>query len=597
MDKLASFFKRHPDMAAMIAIFLITVIFFLPGIDFDPVPMDNSLYIGREYRLFPSWENIVYHLKTPILGLHSPLVMLSLMADYLLFGKDHLLLGGRLHNILLHALNAVMFYYLLRQLKLVRLDPQKPFTLSIPAVVFGALCFALHPQRVESVIWIVERKDVQALFLGLLSTIFFIRSYRKDRLPVIGALLYFLSFGAKPLVITLPGALLMGIWVCTEKFDWRKTLKMLSLYIAAAAGYIIFNFAQLHEFSAGAAAGSFDPVRLQIVILNYSNYFFRTLLPVGIQPLYPLFQWDNFNIAVVTLFSLLTVVTLILSLVKWRYQRIFTAFLLPLLLTYIGVVLPMAGFRVIGNAEFADRYSYYPSLVVWAGMAAAAEFCLERRFIFKFLFCAYGVLIAVLGICYLYTWQSRESFINAALGDGKNINPAALRMAAMSSFDSGEYQAARGFAYQATLVAGDDRSNRVFLLALDGMIGLSAGNPAGLEKIDQAITSPEWSYISRTFSEKVLLASAAVHTARKTEADDLFAAKIFDVLGNPVMSTDPLKEFSYRAIAALLRKDYDLAEKLTLQALRYAPEDAKLLHNLKQIRAAKNSPAKAASKQ
>lgn len=207
------------------------------------------------------------------------------------------------------------------------------------------------------------------------------------------------------------------------------------------------------------------------------------------------------------------------------------------------------------------------------------------------------MLIAVLGICYLHTWQSRESFINAALGDGKNINPAALRMAAMSSFDSGEYQAARGFAYQATLVAENDRSNRVFLLALDGMIGLSAGDPSGLEKIDQAITSPEWSYISRTFSEKVLLASAAVHTARKTEADDLFAAKIFDVLGNPVMSTDPLKEFSYRAIAALLRKDYDLAEKLTLQALRYAPEDAKLLHNLKQIRAAKNSPAKAASKQ
>ncbi|MBE6377801.1 MAG: hypothetical protein E7051_03160 [Lentisphaerae bacterium] len=598
MEEFAAFIRKHLDATAAILIFLVTLCFFLPSLNFAPVPMDNTPYSGMAYLLTFTWQNFIYHLKTPVLDLYSPLVMHSLMLDNLIWGNELLQAGGRLHNIILHSSSTVIFYFLLRELKLVRLNKEHPFTLSIPSAVFGALCFALHPQRIESVIWLAERKDVQAVFLGFLSTLLFIRSFRKNRLPILGALCYFLSFGAKPTIITLPGVLLLGIWVCTAKFDWKKALKMLSPYIAAAVVYILLNMVQLAAFAGGAASGAFTADRLEIVVLNYTNYFFKTLFPLNIQPLYPLFRLDAAMLAELLIFWGGALILAITALVRIKKHNCFSDFIFPLFLAFAGTLLPMAGFKVIGNAEFADRYSYYPSIFIWIGLAAAVEYYSCRQFILKFTFWAYASLIAVLGLCYLYTWQSEDSFINAALGDGVNANPAVLRMASWSSFEKQEYAAALNFAYQAANNSIHKDVDPLFIRALEGMIELAQGNGAGLEKIDSAITDPKWGYmrrIDRNFSENALLVSANTHLARKTPADEKFAIGIFHVLGCITEGSDPAKELNYRAIAAYLAKDYALAEDLMLQALRYAPGDKNMRANLENFRALKNRAAKAAS--
>ena len=64
------------------------------------------------------------------------------------------------------------------------------------------------------------------------------------------------------------------------------------------------------------------------------------------------------------------------------------------------------------------------------------------------------------------------------------------------------------------------------------------------------------------------------------------------------MGTDPVKDLSYRAYAAYLGKDYQLAENLTAQALQISPQDQVLLeffHYYRDLKL-KNSPAKEASK-
>ena len=220
MQKVAEFIRKHADCTAAVALFLITLFFFSPGLNFDPLPLDTSSYIGNTYLLAPSWENFVYHLKTPVLDLYSPLVMHSFMLDYWIWGKDLLTWGGRLHNIILHAANAALFFILLRQLKFNRIDPENPVTIPLPAAIFGALCFALHPQRVESVIWVVERKDVQVLFLGLTSTLLFLYSCRKNNLllSIAGAVLFLLSFGAKPVLLFLPD------WAWPPHATWREMI-------------------------------------------------------------------------------------------------------------------------------------------------------------------------------------------------------------------------------------------------------------------------------------------------------------------------------------------------------------------------------------
>lgn len=607
MEKAAEFLRKHAVSTMAAILFVVTLLVFLPGLSFDPVPLDNSAYVGREYLLYPSWQNILYHLKNPVLGLWSPLVMHSLMLDYWVWGKELLIAGGRLHNIILHGLNAVMFFILLCRIRFVRFRPAQPLQLSIAAAFFAALCFALHPQRVESVIWIVERKDVQALFCGLLSTLLFMHSFRKNRLPLAGALVYLLSFGAKPLIITLPGVLLLGIWMGTEKFNWKQALRMISPYIAAGLLYVIWNSAVLGSFASESARGVFNTDRIAIVAVNYANYFFRTLLPLDIRPLYPLFRWDSLTCLMVFAFWGGSAALAVLAFYKWRYRNMIQSLVLPLLLIFLGVLLPIVGFKSVGNAEFADRYSYYPCLVIWLSAAIIYEYHAPRRFIWQFAFWAYAALTAILGMCYLQSWQSSESFIHTAVGDGVHAHPAALRMAAWTCFENKDYDQALAFASQAVQNADDFRrkEDELFFLALEGMIAWGKGDPRGYSLIDQAISTPEWGrfrYSSRGFSENVLLKAAeinhAMYISSKNQSYMDKTIQIYMVLSDLSMGGDPAKDLSYEAYAAYLTGDYAKAEKLTVQALEYSPGDENLLRNLQTFRdLLKNPPAKEASNQ
>lgn len=604
MEKLVEFLKRHADITAAAVLFLVTILFFLPGVGFEPSLLDDTAYTGKEYLLFPTWENVIYHLKTPVLTLYSPLVMFSFMLDYAVWGKDMLLLGGRLHNIILHSCNAVLFYFLLRKVRFGRFSPENPLQLSIPAAILGAVCFALHPQRVESVIWLVERKDVQALFFGLASTLCFLHSFRKNRLPLAGALLYLISFGAKPTVVTLPGVLFLLMWMDSTEFQWKKFLKMLVPYLAVLLLYVCLNIVQLSGVASGSAAGAVSGERLEIVALNYANYFFRTLLPLGIQPLYPAFSFADWGMKLLFAgFAAVVLAAVVPAFIKWRHQQLFLGVFAPLLLAFIGTALPMVGFKVIGNAEFTDRYSYFPALWIVMSLAFSYDLIASRRFIWQFFFWAYCGLIAVLGFCYLQTWQTKDSFINVMLGDGSRVNPAAWHIAACYYFDQENYELALQLA--ANAVEKNDpvfrKRDELFLQAMYGVWHLRNGNPEGLILIDEAICTPEWGvfrYTTKGFSEVVLLTALEEHLRRNTPEDREFAIAILKVLRELSLGADPMRDLNYRALTAYLQEDYQAAVKITEEALQYAPDDAHLLQNLRQYRMMielKNSPEAAAS--
>ncbi len=61
-------------------------------------------------------------------------------------------------NILLHAGNGVLLFFLLRRLQM-------------PAAWLAAMAWTLHPVNVESVAWITELKNIQSGFFFLLSVL------------------------------------------------------------------------------------------------------------------------------------------------------------------------------------------------------------------------------------------------------------------------------------------------------------------------------------------------------------------------------------------------------------------------------------------
>ena len=130
-------------------------------------------------------------------GYWIPLTWISLMFDYSLNG---LFAGGyHLTNIILHTLNALLLFLLLKRM-----------TRALwPSALVAAL-FAWHPLHLESVAWVTERKDVLSTFFRAVTILAYLHSAEK---PAAGrltlSLIFFLGLMAKPMLVTLPFLLLL----------------------------------------------------------------------------------------------------------------------------------------------------------------------------------------------------------------------------------------------------------------------------------------------------------------------------------------------------------------------------------------------------
>src|SRR5205814_5720179 len=131
-------------------------------------------------------------------GNWHPLTWLSHMLDCQLYGLN----AGRHHltNIILHAATAILLFLVLRQM-----------TGLLWRSAFVAALFAIHPLRVESVVWIAERKDVLSGFFFMLTLLAYFYWTQKRTLGryVVMSILFAFGLMSKPMLVTLPIVLLL----------------------------------------------------------------------------------------------------------------------------------------------------------------------------------------------------------------------------------------------------------------------------------------------------------------------------------------------------------------------------------------------------
>src|SRR5207249_9961933 len=137
---------------------LVAVACFLPTLRNDFVLWDDDLNFtdNPSYRGL-SWRQLRWMFTTVHGGHYQPLSWVTLGLGYTLWGMNPT--GYHLTSLLLHAVNAVLFYYIV--LALLRRAVASA-SASAGAAAVGALFFAIHPLRVESVAWASERRDVLA---------------------------------------------------------------------------------------------------------------------------------------------------------------------------------------------------------------------------------------------------------------------------------------------------------------------------------------------------------------------------------------------------------------------------------------------------
>src|SRR5437870_6466138 len=200
----------HWLVPALIA--LVTFAAFLPALQNQFVNWDDhENFLDNPHYRGLAWSHLRW-MWTTHRGHYIPLTWMTFGLDYLLWGMNPV--GYHLTSLLLHAANAVVFFFLVRRLLTLALPSPSERGYALPvAAGFAALVFAIHPLRVESVAWATERRDVLSGLFYLVTILVYLRACERGargrRWYSLAVATFVLALLAKSMVVNLPIVLLV----------------------------------------------------------------------------------------------------------------------------------------------------------------------------------------------------------------------------------------------------------------------------------------------------------------------------------------------------------------------------------------------------
>ncbi|MEX2303686.1 MAG: tetratricopeptide repeat protein [Bryobacterales bacterium] len=310
--------------------------------------LDNPFYRGL------SFDHLWWMATTFHLGHYHPLTWLTLGVDFTLWGMSPA--GYHFTNIVLHAITAVLVYYLI--LLLLQLGFHRewaPPGLKIGAVL-GALLFAIHPLRVESVAWVSERRDVLSGLFYVATLLLYVRGRLMAALTAFTAALL-----SKVIVVTLPVVFLILDWYpIRRRWGWRVALEKVPFF-ALALGAGLIGVGRYEAGMAGATAdlGVTPWLRVMLSFYGLAFYVWKTLLPFGLYAQYVYSAdpqpWDV-QLVVAAVFVIGATVGLFLLRRRWPAG-------LSVWACYVVTLLPVLSLLRLDRQQYvADHHSYLATL-------------------------------------------------------------------------------------------------------------------------------------------------------------------------------------------------------------------------------------------
>src|SRR5438445_12191337 len=312
-------------------------------------------------------------------GHYIPLTWMTLGLDYLLWGMNPF--GYHLTSLLLHAANAVVFFFVVRRI-LTRALPspsERGHALAMSAG-FAALVFAIHPLRVESVAWVTERRDVLSGLFYLVTILVYLRACegeeRGRRWYWLAVATFVLALLSKSMVVNLPIVLLIldvyplrrlggavGWWSEPAR---RIYIEKIPFVLLAAGASAIAVMAQSSVHAAASLAQLSLPGRLVVSAYGLGFYLWKMVVPVNLSPLYELPRtMDPVAPPFIVSYALVLAITAIVLALRRPVPGLPAAWV-----AYVVVLLPVLGIFQSGPQIAADRYTYLAGLG-WATLAGA----------------------------------------------------------------------------------------------------------------------------------------------------------------------------------------------------------------------------------
>ncbi len=352
----------------------------------DPVYVTKNSHVQSGITL----DGVRWAFSTTYAEFWHPLTWLSLMLDGQLYGLNAA--GYHMTNLVLHILSTLLLFWLFHRM-----------TGTIWKSAFLAAFFALHPLRVQSVVWIAKRHDVLSAFFWMLTLCLYV--YYTEKPVIRRYLLVLLGFVcalmSKSMVVTLPAVMILLDYWPLGRFKSRKGNLILwqlcektLFFIFSAIFSIITLYAQYRPNSTLFPLG----LRITNAFVSFVTYLEKIFWPHDLAVFYPfpdqLPIWQVLG-AVIFIIVISTIVILMMKRLPY---------LLIGWLWYAITILPVIGICQTNLiVAMSDHYIYLPSIGIAMMLAWGIPPWFQRQHTRKnILFLCAMVCLAILT---LLTWK------------------------------------------------------------------------------------------------------------------------------------------------------------------------------------------------
>ena len=343
-------------------------------------------------------------------GHYWPVVYSSFWLEHKLWGYDPA--GYHIVNVLLHLLNCILVWRLMLHLE-------------VPGAWLVAAVFGVHPLRVESVAWIIERKDLLSGLFFLAAALVWIQSEGRPRKRayLLAMALFAGAMLSKSIAVTLPASLLLWQWWKGGSVGRQDFIRLAPFFALAA----LITLADL-SFYLGReplSLGYSFIERAQIASGALWWYAGKLVWPTNLAVIYP-----HWNVGGASLLAWLPVLGLACAAVAlWRARTEGSAGPLVGAVFFAVTLSPVLGFIDFGYMQFsfvADRFQYLAGLGVIAVLVGVGA-----RFAARLQGWAHDgakvVAAAILAVLATMTWQQAGIYRNGVTFFGHVVshNPGA----------------------------------------------------------------------------------------------------------------------------------------------------------------------------
>lgn len=428
-----------------LAVGVATLLTYLPTRHFDFVNWDDYEYV-IDNDLIRSFDLNLFTGAFSTGRPWFPLTWISLAWDNQFWGLDPS--GYHLTNIILHSVNACLATYVFYRLTILVMQRWRIHggdsiacnkNMALMSSLVAGLLYALHPQRVESVAWVTERKDVLGGLFASLALLAYLRyaecsgeGCRQRRWYALTALFLLLSFCSKGTFVTIPAVFLILDWYPLRRANtfhaWLSVVKEKIPYFCMSA--VVSLMTMLSFSSSFPSIGKISvATRFLVAIRAAVKYLAMQLWPLNLSPYYVYPRHvtladPDFLLPVIVFIA----ITLAAILSVRRTRAILAAWLF-----FLVTLFPMLGLIQSGWQEMADRFTYFPS------MGSTLFFCAANGYVWQLilrpkqyrpLMCLLGglIAIAVVAVSVLVTrnllpaWRNSETLWSRAIEVDPNYN-------------------------------------------------------------------------------------------------------------------------------------------------------------------------------